>query len=123
MGLNIIFWLMIKHFICDFPLQAFSYMYSNKGTFGHFGGVLHSLVHLIGTFIVMSFYTSYINAFSLALFDFVCHYLIDWWKMNFNIKRNLKPDNSEWFWIILGYDQLLHFFTYFIIVKFIGSSL
>ena len=25
---------------------------------------------------------------------------------------NLKPDNSEYFWMLLGFDQLLHQLTY-----------
>jgi len=41
-----------KHFICDFVLQAFPYMYKNKGTYGHLGGIWHSLIHVLGTAIV-----------------------------------------------------------------------
>lgn len=36
-------WLFLKHFVCDFPLQAFSWMYRNKGDYGNIGGVAHSL--------------------------------------------------------------------------------
>jgi hypothetical protein len=36
---------------------------------------------------------------------------IDWAKMNAGNLYNLKPDNSEWFWILLGFDQLLHHLT------------
>ncbi len=35
----------IKHFIADFPLQAFPFMCANKGTYGHAGGVIHALIH------------------------------------------------------------------------------
>lgn len=39
---ELLFWLFTKHFIVDFPLQAFPYQYQNKGTYGHPGGLLHS---------------------------------------------------------------------------------
>lgn len=46
----------IKHFICDFPLQAFPYQYLNKGTYGHPGGLIHATIHYIGTYIILSFF-------------------------------------------------------------------
>jgi len=36
--------------------------------------------------------------------------------MNASKRYDLKPDNSEWFWILLGFDQLLHHLTYFALV-------
>jgi len=41
-------WLFVKHFICDFPLQANPWMYRNKGTYGHAGGLAHSALHGVG---------------------------------------------------------------------------
>lgn len=106
--------LQIKHFICDFPLQAFPYQYKNKGIYGHFGGILHSLIHTIGTFIVLYFFTE--KAIYLAILDGIIHYHIDWAKMNINDKFNFRPDNSQLFWILLGFDQLLHQLTYLLII-------
>lgn len=104
--------LFIKHFICDFPLQMFPWMYRNKGTYLHIGGIVHAATHGIGTVIVLWLFG--VKALlSLALLDFVVHYHIDWAKMNLNKAFNLKPDNSEWFWVNLGTDQLLHHLTYF----------
>ena len=57
-----------------------------------------------------------------ALADAVIHYHIDWAKMNTSQRFNLKPDNSDWFWILLGFDQLLHHLTYFAIVAFAFKS-
>ena len=51
-----------------------------------------------------------------ALEDAGIHYHIDWAKMNAKNKLKLKADTSEWFWILLGFDQLLHYLTYFAIV-------
>lgn len=108
----------LKHFICDFPLQAFPYMYRNKGTYGHPGGVLHAFVHYLGTAFVVSLLTNdLVIIITMAAIDFVAHYHIDWAKMNIGRHFNLKPDNSEWFWILLGLDQLLHMLTYIWIIS------
>jgi hypothetical protein len=61
-------WLFIKHFICDFPLQAFPWIYRNKGTYGHIGGLTHALLHGIGTFTVLYFWLG-IEAWVLAIAD------------------------------------------------------
>lgn len=115
--LNILMLLLVKHFICDFPLQAFPYQYRNKGTYGHLGGILHSVIHVAGSFLVLIYFTSVEMALMLSLFDGLCHYHIDFAKMNIGRIYNLKPDNSEWFWILMGFDQLLHALTYYIMVS------
>ncbi|MES2181798.1 MAG: DUF3307 domain-containing protein [Pseudomonadota bacterium] len=115
-------WLFVKHFICDFPLQTFAWMYRNKGTYGHLGGITHSVLHGIGTFIVLACWLG-MDAWMFALADATIHYHIDWAKMNANKKLGLKPDNSEWFWILLGFDQLLHHLTYFALVAIAFKSI
>lgn len=112
--MTILFWLIVKHFICDYPLQMFPYMYQNKGTYGHVGGILHASIHAVGTLIILNFFSPH-HAVFWALLDGVIHYHIDWAKMNIGKKFNLKPDNNEWFWVLLGADQLLHYLTYFLI--------
>ncbi|MDP2154288.1 MAG: DUF3307 domain-containing protein [Methylotenera sp.] len=107
--------LFIKHFICDFPLQAFPWMYKNKGAYGHVGGLVHATIHGAGTFIVLIYWLG-LSAWIFALADMVAHYHIDWAKMNISMKFDLKANNSEWFWILLGFDQLLHHLTYFAII-------
>ncbi len=106
----------VKHFICDFPLQAFPYQYRNKGTYGHPGGLLHAGIHWLGAFAVLYVFVRPWEAMWLAMLDAMIHYHIDYAKMRLGVIYNLKPDNSEWFWILLGFDQLLHYLTYFLIV-------
>jgi hypothetical protein len=98
----------IKHFVCDFPLQ-WAYQYKNKGTYGHPGGILHAGIHGAGTAIVCMMFGL---PLWLALVDAVVHYHIDWAKMRLNAHWKLKSDNSEYFWWLLGFDQLLHYLTY-----------
>jgi hypothetical protein len=108
-------WFVIKHFICDFPLQAFPWIYNNKGTLGHPGGLVHAGIHGIATFIILCFLAPP-YAFLLAGFDMVVHYFIDWGKMNLNRITGWGLTTSEWFWSLLGFDQLLHYLTYILII-------
>lgn len=109
MELTLILLLAVKHFIIDFPMQT-KYQWSNKGTYGHPGGILHSGLHGGGTALVLAFITPY--AALLGLVDAVVHYHIDWGKMNLNKKMNWGPTTHEEFWWLLGADQLLHTLTY-----------
>jgi hypothetical protein len=112
-----LFWLFVKHFICDFPLQANPWIYRNKGTYGHLGGITHASLHAAGTLLVLAPYIS-LSALTYAAIDALIHYHIDWAKMNISRHHDLQPDNSEWFWILLGFDQLLHHMTYFAIIYY-----
>lgn len=105
--------LLVKHFVCDFPLQSFPWMYENKGTFGHPGGLVHSLVHVIGSFLVLFFFFPINVMFvSMLMWEFFLHYMIDYGKVRCCREFNLLPTNSQMYWIILGFDQLLHHATY-----------
>ena len=98
----------IKHFICDFPLQG-PYQYLNKGKYGHPGGIEHSAVHWVGTYLICYVFGL---PFYLAIIDAVVHYHIDWSKVNICKHYNLKADNSEYYWWLIGLDQMLHYLTY-----------
>lgn len=110
--------LFIKHFICDFPLQMFPWLYQNKGRYLHLGGIIHATLHGIGTFAVLYFFVGFKASLVYAIIDLLLHYHIDWAKMNLSRHYGLKPDNSELFWLLLGLDQLLHHLTYFAIIYY-----
>lgn len=108
----------VKHFVVDFPLQN-KFQWSNKGTYGHLGGILHAGLHGAGTCIsiLLLFEFNYaLIALLLGIADMITHYHIDWAKMNINKKYNWAPNTHEEFWWLLGLDQLLHFLTYILIV-------
>jgi hypothetical protein len=111
--LLILFLLFSKHFIIDFPLQT-PYQYLNKGKYGHPGGLLHSGLHGIGTFIVLFLYTPVAYLFAIA--DFLIHYHIDWAKVSINEHYGWKSNTHSQFWILLGMDQYLHAMTYIAMV-------
>jgi hypothetical protein len=103
--------LCVKHFIVDFPLQT-SYQYLNKDKFLHPGGLLHALLHGIGTFCCFVWFVSMDYVIWFAYLDAMIHYHIDMWKVNINQKLCYTSTNSEKFWWLLGLDQLLHYLTY-----------
>ncbi len=108
--LLLILLLFTKHFIVDFPLQH-RYQYSNKGTYGHPGGLLHAGLHGIGTYLCFVWYAP-MAAIYLAFMDAVVHYHVDWAKMKLNAKLGYGPTTHEQFWWLLGLDQYLHAVTY-----------
>ena len=103
--------LFIKHWFADFVVQ-YPYMVEQKGTYGAEGGIHHSLIHCVLTWLVMyALFQNTAIAIFTALFDGVVHYHIDWLKMNIGRWRNLTIKDNE-FWMWLGADQLAHSLTY-----------
>lgn len=115
--LFLVFLLFTKHFIIDFPLQT-CYQYSNKGTYGHLGGILHAWLHGLGTYLCFVWINP-ITAIYLAVADMLIHYHVDWAKMNLNSKFNWGPTTHDQFWWLLGFDQYLHAITYIMLIGFV----
>ena len=109
--------LFVKHFIVDFPLQK-PYHYLNKGTYGHPGGIQHAVFHGVGTTLALAIFNPFLAVVAGAI-DFFIHYHVDWAKVRLNNHYGLKPDNSEYYWWLLGADQLAHALTYIAIVAFV----
>jgi hypothetical protein len=120
LALLILTLLFIKHWFADFVVQ-YPYMVEQKGTYGAEGGIHHSLIHSVLTWLVMyALLQNTAIAVFTALFDFVAHYHIDWLKMNINRWRNLSIKDNE-FWMWLGADQLAHCLTYIVIVLWVAD--
>ncbi len=107
--------LILKHFICDYPLQT-PYQFMNKGIYGHPGGLLHAAIHAVGTVLALSFFAPILIAAGLALLDAFIHYHIDWTKSRINRWFNLKPTGGPGFWVTFGMDQYFHQMTYILLV-------
>ncbi len=121
----------VKHFVCDFPAQIQTpWMFLNKGTYGHPGGIAHALVHVAASaFILTSFSIATMHEWgvfpftvetafigTLLVFEFLIHYHMDWWKMWWNRRKGYKPDTHPQFWTWLGIDQMVHYLTYVVMV-------
>lgn len=115
--LLVMFALITKHFVVDFPLQSFPYQYQNKGTYGHLGGILHATLHLIGSLVVLLPILGYSALLvGVCVGEAVAHYHIDWAKMNINEKLGWKCNTSQEFWTLLGVDQYAHYVTYLLMI-------
>jgi hypothetical protein len=110
--------LLIKHFVFDFYYQP-PFMWQNKGTFGHWGGIVHSGLHSIATFVILLFFTSPAIAVLAVVFEFVVHYLTDYAKMNINRVKGWTATTHNEFWQLTGLDQLVHQLTYVAIVAMV----
>lgn len=105
--------LQAKHLVCDWVLQP-KWMWANKGTYGHFGGICHALFNGLGTALIISSF--YGNFLIVLLIDSLLHYHIDFAKMNILKSLELKPEKDPAFWWLTGADQYLHQCTYLIIL-------
>lgn len=116
MALPIMTALLVKHYFFDFHWQP-PFMWQNKGTFGHWGGIVHSGLHAFVTWLLLVFLAPiplwYLALIALA--EFVVHYLTDWAKMNINKKMGWTATTHNEFWQLTGLDQLVHQLTYIFI--------
>lgn len=105
----------LKHFVCDFLYQP-PYMFKNKGTYGHWGGIAHAGFHTVATAAILrTFSSSWSLVLALSALEFVVHYHIDFAKMWMNAVRGWTPACNA-FWLSLGVDQLAHQLTYLALV-------
>lgn len=109
--------LLIKHYLFDFVFQT-DRMVSDKGKYGQPWGLAHSLLHGLGTFIVLMIYGIKL-ALILTVIETVLHYHIDWIKSRWGSKDMKKPA----YWNHFGLDQLAHGLTYVAIAGVVVRSL
>lgn len=128
--------LILKHLVCDFLYQP-PYQWKNKGTYGHPGGIVHAGQHALATFLVLLLlpfilaplfqgmvHWAYITlCLGTAVFEFLVHYHMDWFKMWWNARQGWRCDAHPEFWKLLGWDQFVHMLTYWFIVCFWGYQI
>ena len=113
--LLILFWLAIKHGICDLALQAIYCRPSHKHIWLSPKALLHATHHGLGTLTVLLFFTNPITALLLALFDMAVHHTVDHIKSSLVKKYDWGMD-GKWYWVATTVDQNIHFATYLLIV-------
>ena len=106
--------LFLKHFLIDFPLQTQG-MIESKGKYGDLEGIHHSVLHGLGTMLVLAFFIPPPLAMWIGIFDMIVHYHIDYIKMRYGTKNM----NTKRFWTELGLDQFLHSLTYILIYDYL----
>ena len=107
--------LQTKHFAADFLLQT-ERMRREKGLYGRAGGLWHSLVHVMGSAIVLLPTVGPTAPLAAVLVgEGAAHYHIDWSKERIGRRQGLAMQ-SEGFWRLFGLDQLAHQFTYLVML-------
>jgi len=136
----------IKHFIADYPLQGKFMLGKFKDKGWILPLAAHCAVHGVLTFLIVVGFTDYETAIKLALIDFVIHFTMDRIKASpkllgrfsalskadfMMIQRDFeryKPDcdvnrehkrrikENTLFWWALGFDQLVHHLTHYLII-------
>ncbi len=110
MIIQLLLLLQVKHLVIDWIMQP-PYMWKNKGTYGHPGGLLHAGFNALGTALCFYWFVPELFLVVLAL-DFLAHYHIDWAKMNITKLTGWGPTTHPQFWWLTGFDQFLHQVTY-----------
>ena len=107
--------LQLKHFLCDFVLQT-EFQVRTKGIYGHFGGFIHSGLHILGTIPALLILGASPSAAAIVLAcEFVIHYHTDWTKQRIDQIYQWGTRDQR-YWILFGTDQLMHQLTYLAIV-------
>lgn len=100
----------LKHLYIDFFNQTPNEVLE-KGNYGSWLGIWHSLNHGIFTFAIFIIPLGFINSLFLGLLDFIIHYHVDWLKM-----QGTRDTKDPKFWQYLGLDQFAHVVTYLLII-------
>jgi len=110
----------VKHFLADFVLQS-QYMAVHKHIYRHPAGWYHAAIHGCATLWVLLLWAHATGAdigvgmTLLPLVETVLHHAIDWGKMNIERRYGLSVDDHA-FWVLIGFDQMLHMLTYMAII-------
>lgn len=127
----------IKHFVCDYPLQG-EYMlrkFSRDPRIWVPALAAHAGVQALGTMVIAGLYLGF-NPWVLALMgmDFATHFVMDRFKADPDLLGRFKPLTgpeyqqavaqgrqdrilgNKFFWWALGFDQMVHHLTHYVII-------
>jgi len=121
----------IKHFLADYVWQG-SYMFGKfkSGPAYILPLLAHVSVHgALTTLIVWAFTNNIWYSVYSAVFDMTIHFLMDRikaspnlmgrWKANTNGYTDKERRDNRLFWVCLGFDQMIHHLTDYVIIYFI----
>lgn len=118
---NYILVLLISHFVGDFLLQS-DKMALNKYK-DPYWLLAHILVYTTILFIFSFMFLDFKLSLSFNLFiylNFMLHFSIDVITSQFTHFLYEKKEN-HWFFVVIGFDQLLHYFCLFVTYDFVNK--
>ena len=105
----------VKHLLADFVWQT-GWMVSNKGLYGHPGGIVHAGLHGLLTVPVLIWTPMSVGTvLAVAAVESVLHYHIDWIKDRL-LTRSAWTPRDKGYWRLTGLDQFAHQLTYLAIL-------
>lgn len=124
--------LLIKHFICDFPLQniANNWIINSKGhpdfRVWYWPLAIHSMIHGFFSVLILSILFKVFSSVDFPMYEIVlvglletgAHLVIDRIKAHPKLGGRFRPDQI-YFWWALGLDQLAHMLTYVLMVAYL----
>lgn len=105
----------LKHFACDFALQTPRQIRA-KGNYGQIAGLEHAALHAIASVPALLVLTQSAAVIGIVIAgEFLVHYHVDWSKARID-KWWSFSNQSTAYWVVFGFDQLVHQTTYLTIV-------
>ena len=110
--------LMIKHAIVDLGFQPFGLGSTKLKYFGWLAHQQHYIPHGLLTMVALALTLqgSLELVILLGILDYVLHWHTDYFKTHIREKMQWKSHQRA-FWVLNMFDQMLHFFGYYIIVR------
>lgn len=113
--------LLLKHFLCDGPLQTPS-MVRRKASYGDPLGLVHAGTHALGSGLVILLAGAGAGlAAAMGLADGIIHYHADYLKETLVRRRGWTAQDSAYWWT-LAVDQGFHNLTYIAIAAVVVRS-
>lgn len=118
----------VKHFLADYPLQTRWMLGKFKREPNEWVPPLtaHAFAHASLTAVIVGVASALLGksvwlAWTLAIGDFVVHFIVDRIKASPDLLGRWKPDQPA-FWWALGGDQMAHHLTHYAIIWALVSS-
>jgi hypothetical protein len=121
----------LKHFLADYPGQT-EYMLRKNRYVGWFLPLIdHAFTHAVGTALIILFWGGFYFGgmffipwllLFLPLFDLVTHFIMARVKASPWMWGKYKPQD-KYFWWALGFDQMVHHLSDYVIIYVMISSL
>ena len=110
----------VKHVLGDYVLQN-PYILQHRRIWGHPGGLVHVAIHATLTLPLLLAAGVHGLLFpSILIGEAVFHYHVDWLKDGW-INRAGLTTQDKYYWLLTGFDQLLHQLSYLVIVGLIAG--
>lgn len=119
MNIFIVFLILTVHYIADFILQSDKMAINKSSNNWHL--FKHVFIYSWAWFLVMVFVLPGSLAIPFCLITFVAHFITDYFTSRLSSKL-YKEGKRHSFFLVIGIDQLLHYFQLFLTYQYLINS-